>query len=88
MLKNKKIPMRMCSGCREMKPKQELIRIVRTPDGDVLVDTKGKVSGRGTYVCKNIDCLEKSIKTKSLSRSLDVTLSEEIISQLRENING
>ena len=87
-MKNKKIPMRMCSGCREMKPKQELIRIVRTPDGAVLVDTKGKVSGRGAYVCKNADCLEKSIKSKSLSHSLDVALSEEIIVQLREDING
>lgn len=87
-MKNKKIPMRMCSGCRESKPKQEMIRIVRTPENQVLIDKKGKVSGRGAYVCKNAECLEKSIKTKSLSRSLDIVLSEEIINQLKEDING
>ena len=59
MPKTKKIPMRMCSGCRESKPKSELIRVVRTPDGNIVVDKTGKVSGRGAYLCKNEECLKK-----------------------------
>ena len=65
-MKVKKIPLRMCTGCMEMKPKKELIRIVKTPDEDVCVDLTGKKSGRGAYICKNIECLEKAFKTKRL----------------------
>ena len=61
-MKVKKIPLRMCTGCMEMKPKKELIRIVKTPEGEVCVDLTGKKSGRGAYICKSIECLEKSFR--------------------------
>jgi len=87
-LKTKKIPMRMCAGCREMKEKRELVRIVRTPEGNVLIDTTGKMSGRGTYICKSIDCLNKSKRSKSLSRALDVPISDEVFEALEGEIIG
>lgn len=86
-MKVKKIPLRMCTGCMEMKPKKELIRIVKSPEGEVSVDLTGKKSGRGAYICKNIDCLEKAFKTKRLIRNLDVAIDDEIYSRLREEIN-
>lgn len=87
-MKTKKTPMRMCSGCREMKPKKELIRVVRTPEGKIMVDNSGKVSGRGAYVCKNEECFNKSVKTKALSRALDVQVEDEVLLQLKKEING
>ena len=86
-MKTKKIPLRMCTGCMEMKPKKELIRVVRSKEGDVSVDLTGKKSGRGAYVCKSKDCLEKSFKTKRLSRNLDVQIIEEIYDRLREEMD-
>lgn len=85
-MKVKKIPLRMCTGCMEMKPKKELIRVVKNQENEVSVDLTGKKSGRGAYVCKNLDCLEKSFKTKRLSRNLEVTISEEIYDRLKEEI--
>lgn len=66
-MKQKKIPMRMCVGCREMKPKKELIRVVRPPEGSVMLDRTGKAAGRGAYVCPSSACLEKARKAKTLS---------------------
>ncbi len=86
-MKTKKIPMRMCSGCREMKPKMELIRVVRTPEGKILIDNSGKVSGRGAYVCKNEECFNKSVKSKALSRALDALVEDEVLLQLKKEIN-
>lgn len=86
-MKIKKIPLRMCTGCMEMKPKKELIRIVKSPEGEVSVDLTGKKSGRGAYICKNIECLEKAFKTKRLSRNLDAAIDEEIYNRLRKEIN-
>jgi uncharacterized protein len=85
-MKVKKIPLRMCTGCMEMKPKKELIRVVKNQENEVSVDLTGKKSGRGAYVCKNLDCLEKSFKTKRLSRNLEVPISEEIYNRLKEEI--
>ena len=85
-MKVKKIPLRMCTGCMEMKPKKELIRRVKTPEGEVCVDLTGKKSGRGAYICKCIECLEKSFKAKRLSRNLDTPISEEIYEKLKEEI--
>ncbi len=73
-MKPRKIPMRMCVGCREMKEKKELIRVVRSPEGEVSLDPGGKKSGRGAYVCPNADCLKRAIKQKQLERQLEVTL--------------
>jgi len=87
-MKVKKIPLRMCTGCMEMKPKSELIRIVKSPEGEVSVDLTGKKSGRGAYICKDITCLEKAFKAKRLSRNLDVAISEEIINNLRIEIQN
>ena len=78
----KKIPMRQCLGCREMKPKRELIRIVRSPDGDISIDLKGKKPGRGAYICHSKDCLKKSIKSKALGRAFGVEIPEDIYESL------
>ena len=86
-MKVKKIPLRMCTGCMEMKPKKELIRIVKSPEGEVSVDLTGKKSGRGAYICKDIECLEKAFKAKRLSRNLDVAIDNEIYDRLRKEIN-
>ena len=86
-MKVKKIPLRMCTGCMEMKHKKELIRVVKSPEGEVSVDLTGKKSGRGAYICKNIECLEKSFKTKRLSKNLDIAINEEIYNRLKEEIN-
>lgn len=85
-MKVKKIPQRMCTGCMEMKPKKELIRIVRSKEGDVSVDLTGKKPGRGAYICKSIDCLQKAFKTKKLERNLEITISEELQNKLREEV--
>ena len=82
-MKPKKIPMRMCVGCREMKPKRELIRVVRSPEGEVSMDPMGKKPGRGAYVCRNPECLKRAIKQRQLERQLEVTLTEEVVSALQ-----
>ena len=74
--------MRMCVGCREMKEKKELIRVVRSPEGEVSLDPVGKKNGRGAYVCANADCLKRAIKQKQLERQLDVTLPAETLEAL------
>ena len=78
----KKIPMRQCLGCREMKPKRELIRVVRSPEGEVSLDNKGKKPGRGAYVCPGENCLKRAIKTKALSRAFGIPIPESIIEEL------
>lgn len=75
-MKPKKIPMRMCVGCRESKPKRELIRVVRAPDGTVSMDPGGKKPGRGAYVCRQESCLMRAIRQKQLERQLEVQLTE------------
>ena len=84
----KKIPMRQCTGCREMKPKKELIRVVRSPEGNISLDFKGKAQGRGAYVCPDMACLNKAIKSKALERSLDIAIPEEIYAQLKEQMEA
>lgn len=84
----KKIPMRQCLGCREMKPKRELIRVVRSPEGAITLDFKGKVSGRGAYVCHNLACLKKAEKSKAIDRALEVGIPEEIYAQLYEQMEA
>lgn len=78
----------MCSGCRESKPKNELIRVVRTPEGNIVIDKTGKVSGRGAYVCKNEECFKKSVKSKALSRALEVAVEDSVLLALEKEING
>ena len=82
-MKPKKIPMRMCVGCREMKPKRELIRVVRSPEGEVSMDPVGKKPGRGAYVCRNPECLKRAIKQRQLERQLEVQLTAEVSAALQ-----
>ncbi len=84
----KKIPLRQCLGCREMKPKKELIRVVRSPEGEISLDFKGKASGRGAYVCPNGACLKKAVKAKALERALSVSIPPDIYDKLREQMEG
>lgn len=84
----KKIPMRQCLGCREMKPKQSLIRVVRSPEGEISLDTRGKASGRGAYLCKDIACLRKARKSKALERSLDVQIPDELYDRLEQEMEA
>ena len=78
----KKIPMRQCLGCRTQKPKKELIRVVRSPEGAISLDFRGKANGRGAYICPDPACLKKAIKAKALERALDTAIPEEIYAQL------
>ena len=87
-MKVKKIPMRMCTGCGEMKPKKELIRVVKNNEGEVSLDPVGKKPGRGAYVCKSAECLEKAYKSKRLNRNLETGISEDIFNAMREAIDG
>ena len=84
----KKIPMRQCLGCREMKPKAALVRVVRSPEGEIALDTKGKASGRGAYVCKDSACLKKARKSKALERSLETQIPEEIYERLEAEMEA
>lgn len=84
----KKIPMRQCTGCREMLPKRDMIRVVKSPENEITLDFKGKAQGRGAYVCKNPECLKKAIKSKALERSLEISIPEEIYAQLNEQMEA
>lgn len=85
-MKQKKIPQRLCLGCNISKDKRELIRVVKTKEGDIFLDKTGKANGRGAYICNNSDCLEKAIKAKRISRALSCEIPEQIYNQLREAI--
>ena len=89
MMKTKKIPRRMCLVCGEMKPKRELIRVVKSKEGDISLDLTGKKSGRGAYICKSVECFEKARKARKFERSFSCMISEDIYNsmegELREN---
>ncbi|MEE0111597.1 MAG: YlxR family protein [Oscillospiraceae bacterium] len=84
----KKIPQRQCMGCRERRAKRELIRVVRSPEGNVSLDFGGKMNGRGAYICPNSECLKKAIRSKALDRSLEVTIPEEVYARLEKEMEG
>lgn len=84
----KKIPMRQCLGCREMKPKRELIRVVRSPDGEINLDFRGKAPGRGAYLCPNIQCLKKATKARALERAFSAQIPEEIYARLEREMEA
>lgn len=85
-MKVKKIPQRMCTGCMEMKPKKELIRVVKNKENEISIDLNGKKPGRGAYICRDIACFEKAVKTKRLERNLECKISDEIYDKLKEEI--
>lgn len=84
----KKIPERTCLGCNNSKPKNELIRIVKDKENNVCVDLSGKMNGRGAYICSNLDCLEKVIKSKRLSKMLELEIDNKIYEDLRDVIGA
>ena len=86
-VKPKKIPMRMCVGCRQMKPKKELLRVVRSPEGEVSLDPTGKKPGRGAYCCYRAACLTRALKQGQLDRQLEVKLAPEVNQSLTETMN-
>ncbi|MGB4440048.1 MAG: YlxR family protein [Sedimentibacter sp.] len=85
-MKTRKIPLRKCIGCMESFPKKELCRIVKNKDNEINFDAKGKLNGRGTYICKKTDCLDKAIKSKRLQKSLEAEIPEEIYEALKLEI--
>lgn len=85
ILKNK-VPQRKCIGCNESKPKKELIRIVKTPEGEMLVDDTGRANGRGAYICNDHECLQKAIKTKGLNRAFKMNVDTDVLIKLSEEM--
>ena len=85
----KKIPMRQCVGCREMKPKKELVRVVRAPDGGTItLDFRGKAPGRGAYVCPDPQCLKKAIRSKALERAFDTVIPQDVYDALERRMEA
>lgn len=82
------IPMRQCLGCREMKPKRELIRVVRSPEGEISLDFKGKAPGRGAYICPAPACLKQAIKAKALERAFSTQIPEAVYEKLNEEMEA
>ena len=87
-MKNRKIPMRSCVVTREKLPKMELLRVVKTPEGTVVADTTGKINGRGAYIKKDIEVLDKAIKGKILERMLETEISEDIYDEIKKIIKN
>lgn len=87
-MNNKTYPQRMCIGCREMKEKRELIRIVKNKEGEISFDESGKLPGRGAYVCKTQECLKKAQKNKGFEKTFKSTLPEDVLSRLSEEMNS
>jgi predicted RNA-binding protein YlxR (DUF448 family) len=85
-VKPKKVPVRLCVACRQPKAKKELLRIVKSPEGMLKLDTTGKAQGRGAYICPEIECLDKAKKTKALERALDYPLTEELYNEVKRVI--
>ncbi len=84
----KTVPQRQCIGCMEMKPKNMLIRVVKSPEGEVSLDVTGKKNGRGAYLCHDPKCLEKAIKAKKLQRAFSMDISEDIMASLKKEMTG
>ena len=86
-MQKKKIPMRKCTGCGEMKPKKELIRVVRSPEGEISLDLTGKKAGRGAYVCPDKECISKAYKGHRLEKALEKQVNESVYKRLLEELN-
>lgn len=82
----KKLPLRMCTGCGEMKTKKEMIRVLKTPEDEIVIDSTGKKNGRGAYICAKLTCLQRAIKTKGLDRSLKVSIPKELVETLEKEM--
>ncbi|MCR5793623.1 MAG: YlxR family protein [Lachnospiraceae bacterium] len=86
-MKTRKIPMRKCTGCGNVKEKKDLIRILHTPEDEIVIDASGKQNGRGAYLCKDLACFQKAYKTKALERSLKTTVPEDVYEKLKEELS-
>ena len=84
----KKMPQRQCMGCRERKNKREMIRVVRSPEGNVSLDFGGKAPGRGAYLCPDVECLKRALRSKALDRSLEVTIPEDVYARLEKEMEA
>ena len=82
----KKVPLRRCAGCNEQKSKKEFVRVLRTPEGEIILDESGKANGRGVYLCPKKSCLQKARKAKRLERNLKVAIPDEIWTRLEEKL--
>lgn len=87
-IKQKKIPLRQCLGCNEHRAKNELLRVVRTPEGEIVLDFTGKKSGRGAYICKNVSCLKKARKSGRIGKNLDCVIPEEVYDRMESELAG
>lgn len=87
-MQQRKIPLRRCTGCNEQKPKKELVRIVRSPQGEIALDRVGKMPGRGAYLCPSAQCLAKARKAKRLERALDAPIPPEVYERIEQEIEG
>ena len=85
-MKRRRVPMRMCVGCKEMRPKRELLRVVRSPSGTIKVDRTGKQSGRGAYICPRRPCLEAALKGRRLQKALSKDISPEVIREIEDRL--
>ncbi len=85
-MQNRKVPLRMCTGCGEHLPKKEMVRVVRSKEGEISVDLTGKKAGRGAYVCKNVECLRKARKTKRFERAFECQIPDEVYDRLEEEM--
>lgn len=83
-----KIPMRQCTGCREMKSKKEMMRVLKTAEDEIILDTTGKKNGRGAYVCFSMECLEKAIRSHGLERSLKASIPDEVYQNLKKEFEA
>lgn len=87
-MQQKKIPLRQCGGCNEMKPKRELIRVVRSPEGEISLDLTGRKNGRGSYICNSTDCFNKALKRKSFERAFGSKIPEETVQNILKELEG
>ncbi len=87
-MQQKKIPLRQCGGCGEMFPKRDLVRVVRSPEGEISLDLTGRKNGRGSYICKSVDCFEKAIKRKSFERAFGMKIPEETAENILKELKS
>ncbi|MBO5543145.1 MAG: YlxR family protein [Oscillospiraceae bacterium] len=87
-LPQKKVPIRQCVGCRERRPKRELVRVVRSPEGEVSLDLRGKANGRGAYICRNPECLKKALRSRALERAFEAAVPGEVAQALLQEMES
>lgn len=88
MIRKKKIPMRMCTGCGEMKPKKELVRVVKSPEGEISLDLTGRKPGRGAYVCRKAECLKAARKARRFEKAFQCKIPDEVYDRMEEELLG